>query len=172
MRILEAPTKVKGKTYRRWMLVYYRPDGSRARESYNTKAKAEEALKARVNEIAAERERQAILMRHIGEKAKHLRADDLLDCVQALDLLQGRAKLSDIAREYAVARESSRLAAIVREGRADYNVQGARKWIEFRVGPDAFLMVAEASFSRASPSTLRILAQQITDQLIRTQIAR
>lgn len=171
IRVLEAPTKVKGKTYRRWMLVYYRPDGRRVRESYNAKVKAEDAFRARVKEQAAEQERQAILMRHMGEKARHLSAEDLLDCVQAIELLQGRARLSDMAREY-VACEPISPAATLRETCAKYDANSVKKWVEFRVAPDAFLMVAAETLDRANPSILRALGRRIIDKLLAVNSSR
>jgi integrase len=58
------------------------------------------AIRKYLHRSKADAEAQTLLQRKIGEKAEHLRTDNLLDAVMGLQLLKGAATLTDACRYY------------------------------------------------------------------------
>lgn len=88
-RIRKQTVRVKGNDYTRWIVDFGWADGKRHRRSFSTEAKAEAEL-LRTNKG----------QRRIGEKARKLSTDHLLDASAAIDILTGNTTLAKAARFY------------------------------------------------------------------------
>jgi integrase/ribosomal protein L35 len=99
--IRRQKTTVKGHEYTRHAVDFGTDShGKRLRRTFTTEVKAKAAIREHQDRQKADKAKQAILQRKIGEKADHLGTDDLLDAAMGLQLLKGSATLTDAARYY------------------------------------------------------------------------
>ena len=96
-RIRQAPVEVNGKQYTRFILDLGVVAGKRKRKSFKTEAAAKKFLKDQEQRDRIEAERQGILRKRIGERAKKLSTDDLHDATEAMGILQGATTLKHAA---------------------------------------------------------------------------
>ena len=94
-------TTVKGKVYQRYAVDFGTDSvGNRRRRTFSTVGKAKTGIREHLDKSRADAEARGILEKKIGEKAKHLGADDLLDAATGLQVLKGAATLTDAARYF------------------------------------------------------------------------
>ena len=92
-KIRKESTTVKGRSYDRYVVDYGIVDTKRVRRTFKKKSDAEHF-------ISNEAERQKILQKQIGQQAKRLSSDDLLDAARAIKLLKRRISLVAAAEYY------------------------------------------------------------------------
>ena len=94
-RIIERSDKVNG--YSGFLVVYYK-DGERKRKTCKTRKKADAFLRELNDKNQADDEARRTLEKKIGEKAKQLDSDSLIDATRALGILKGITSLETAAR--------------------------------------------------------------------------
>ena len=94
-------TTVRGKAYDRFVVEFGKtPRGNRSRRTFVSVAKAKAGIREHLDRSKANSEAQGILQKKIGEKAKGLSADDLLDAARGLEILDRTATLADACSFY------------------------------------------------------------------------
>lgn len=99
-KLRETRVTVKGYTYTRYVVDHAFINGQRVRKTFKTRPAAERHIRVWKKKQEVEGEKQKILANRIGEKAKDLSTDDLLDAAKAVGLLKGAATLEEAAKFY------------------------------------------------------------------------
>lgn len=110
-QVVNITTKVRGKAYDRYMVIFHDDQGKRQRKTFSTEADAKRYAAQSDRDAKTRAERQEILQRRIGEDAKKLSAEHLRDALAALAILGGRATLQEAAKAYSA--ELMRLQKVV-----------------------------------------------------------
>ncbi len=99
-KIRKQVSSVKGREYVRWLVDFGMAGNKRHRETFKTEARAKTAIRKWNKAQEREAETQDVLANRIGEKAKKLSTDSLLDASRAIEVLKGSASLEVAARFY------------------------------------------------------------------------